>query len=236
MKENDCPICVLPLPDQCVFQPCCGKEICYGCFHAASTFETVERDMCVRVIPCPFCRTPGAKNGNDIITRLRKRVESNDPSAATTLAIFYHNGQHGLQKNYKKSFELHKLSEELGSTESLSPLGWAYWKGEGVKRDMDKARHYLERAALDGDVFGRENLAWIEIEEGNPWKAYKHFVIAAKFGMNEALKEVREGYSSGFVSKEEFSDVLRSFQELMIEKSSTQRDKAAEYDAYEKKS
>lgn len=231
VKEKNCPICFLPISDhQSIFQPCCGESLCSGCIQAASTF--VDADIhdgykrAIREVPCPFCRQPGAKNGKEIITRLRRRVENHDPMAATTLAGFYHSGQHGLQINYKMSFELYKLAEELGSTEAYSSLGWAYWKGEGVKRDMEKTRHYLELAAMKGNVHARGNLAWIEFDEGNPWKAYKHYVISAKFGLSDAMHKVREGYTQGFVSKEEFSDVLRSFQKLMLEKASESKDKA----------
>ncbi|KAL7528158.1 hypothetical protein ACHAWF_002459 [Thalassiosira exigua] len=237
MKENDCPICFLPLPDKYVFQSCCGKHICKGCYHAAATIEKIDSEVNYYVTHCPFCRRRGASNSQDIIARLKKRVESKDHKAAVTLAGFYDNGEHGLQVNNEKSFELLKFAEELGSTECLRHLGLAYMNGEGVMREIDKARHYLKQSALNGDANSREDLAWIEFyEELNPWKAYKHFVIAAKFGSGDALKEVREGYSTGFVSKEDYSDALRSFQQLSLEKSSAHREKAAALEAYDEKS
>ena len=102
----------------------------------------------------------------------------------------------------------------------------------GTKCDEDKAKHYFQLAAMQGGRFARESLANIKQDEGNPWKSYKHNVIAARFGLDVAMTKVKRGYSDGFVSEEELLATLRSFQKAQIENSSSNRTNAAQQEAY----
>lgn len=44
-----------------------------------------------------------------------------------------------------------------------------------------------------------------------------------EIGLGVAMKEVRKGYADGFVSNDEFSTALRSFQDIMSEKPSANK-------------
>ena len=65
------------------------------------------------------------------------------------------------------------------------------YNGEEVERDATKAKHYWELAAMGGDVNARHNLGWTEKMEGNMTRAVKHWMIAARAGYDESLKEIR---------------------------------------------
>ena len=54
----------------------------------------------------------------------------------------------------------------------------------------------------------------------------KHFVIAAKSGLEEALRKVGEGYKTGHVSKGEYASTLRTYQSIRNDMKSEQRTKA----------
>ena len=55
---------------------CCGKLICGGCVHAFQSRATKqEHDL------CPFCRTLAPTSDEEIIKRLKKRMELNDAQA-----------------------------------------------------------------------------------------------------------------------------------------------------------
>ena len=66
----------------------------------------------------------------------------------------------------------------------------------------------------------------IERDASNHHRAYKHFVLAAKAGIKESLNAVKKGYMKGFVTKEEYANTLRAYQQRQDEMKSDERDKA----------
>ena len=63
---------------------------------------------------------------------------------------------------------------------------------------------------------------------GDTRRGYKHYLIAAKSGYELALHHVKEGYTKGHVTKDEFEDALRSYKKSADEMKSDARDEAAE--------
>ena len=51
--------------------------------------------------------------------------------------------------------------------------------GRGVERDMKKAKHYWELAAIGGNVRARYNLGCLEENTGKMRIALKHYMIVA---------------------------------------------------------
>ena len=61
----------------------------------------------------------------------------------------------------KKAFDLFMMAGELGHHKgAYRRLGDAYCKGVGVVKDMEKAEHYWELAAMAGDI-------WCKAQSGN---------------------------------------------------------------------
>ena len=103
-----------------------------------------------------------------------------------------------------------------------------YRLGTGaVERDMKKAQHYWELAAMLGDVEARCNLGVLEWNVGNYIRAFKHYMIAATVGSKDALDEVKNGFLKGLVTKDEYASTLRAHQQRLNEMKSDERDKAA---------
>ena len=94
--------------------------------------------------------------------------------------------------------------------------------------DKEKAKHYWELAAMNGNVKARHNLGCLEGEAGNIARAYKHFILAAKAGHKQSLDKVKDGYSSGIVTKDEYANTLREYQKIQDEMKSDTREKARE--------
>ena len=95
---DECPICLLPLPldgKEVIYQECCGKILCGGCFYEESTENNI-RDI------CPFCRAPEHSSDGEYIERFKKRVEANDAEAIYRLGCFYNRGSFGLPKTTKR--------------------------------------------------------------------------------------------------------------------------------------
>ena len=96
--------------------------------------------------------------------------------------------------------------------------------------DKKKAQHYVDLAAMNGDVDARYNLGLLEDEAGNEHRAYKykHFILAAKAGLKQSLDQVKEGFIKGVVTKDKYANTLRAYQQRHDEIKSDQRDEAEE--------
>ena len=223
--KEDCPICMLPLPSLDTgsrYKACCGKIICSGCIHAVRL-----RDSGAGL--CPFCRTPTTYSEEENIKRLKKRIEAGDVEAIFGLGCFYDQGMYGLTQDQDKAMELYHEAGDLGYAAAYHNIGNAYDSGVGVERDEVKANHYYELAAMGGFATARHNLGNAEFLTGNWDRAIKHFMISAGGGRNESVKGIQQMYMNGLVTKDDYANVLRAYQENLEEVKSEQRDKAAAF-------
>lgn len=219
----DCPICFIPLPerDECCYHPCCGREMCDGCVYAhqdATDELGVENS-------CPFCRESVNVPVSENIKRTEKRMELGDCNAFCMLGGCYLQGRPPMKRNTKKGVELLNQAAELGSESAHHTLGVAYAEGVGVKEDKEKALYHLRLAAIGGMAESRCALGLVCLQRDLNL-AYKHFIIAAKAGHDESLKEVKTGYAKGQVEKDVLEKVLRAHQAAKDSVKSEARDKA----------
>ena len=117
---------------------------------------------------------------------------------------------------------------ELGCATGYFNLGTNYDNGRGVEIDKKKAMYYYELAAMNGHVMARHNLGMTEGRAGNIQRAMKHLIIAARAGDKLSLDAVKKGYMYGSVTKEEYANTLRGYQQSQDEMKSEARDRAAE--------
>ena len=221
--KEECPVCFADLPinpNGIQYQACCGKILCMGCIVAA--YKADDRHL------CPFCRTP-AVTGGDMLERIKKRAKGDHAVAICQLGSYYHQGSRGLSQNYVKALELYLRAGELGYAMAYGNIGSAYYLGEGVERDIEKAKHYYELAAMGGHVKARFNLGVLEKNAGNMSRAVKHWMIAAGAGYDKSLKGIHQLFTKGHVTKEDFEKALRAHKDAKDEMSSEQRDAAAAY-------
>ena len=225
--KEDCPICLLRLPSLgsgSIHYACCGKMICSGCGNAP------VKDNLGKVInekKCPFCRTPVNISDQEFNERLQKRVEVDDAEAIFKLGCNYRDGKFGFPQDYDKAFELFVRAGELGHAKAYCCVGYAYSIGEGVDIDKMKATQHFKLAAIEGNVNARYNLGNNEQRAGNMNRALKHYMIAAEGGEPDSLKEIRELYTNGYATKDNYATALRAYQAYLVEIKSTQRDAAA---------
>ena len=220
--KGECPICMLTLPfhhSETSYKACCGKIICNGCSYA----DVIEnnRDL------CPFCRTPIATSTGEEMKRTKKRVEADDAIAINELGYYYAKGSWGLQQNYKKANKLFLRAGELGNALAYNNLANAYKNGEGVGRDTKKVKYYCELAAMGGDMTARHNLGALEADAGNMERAVKHWMISAGAGDDISLKSIRQCYSRGYATKDDFEKALRAHKDAKDAMKSEQREAAA---------
>lgn len=63
-------------------------------------------------------------------------------------------------KQYDKCFEGHLILAEQGYPLAECQIGYFYYDGLGVEKDLEKALYWTHRAAEHGDRDGQYNLAW----------------------------------------------------------------------------
>ena len=159
---------------------------------------------------------------------MMKRIEANDAKAMYGMGCYYREGRKGFPQDQTKALELWHPAE-LGYAEAYCSIGTAYCKGVGVEVDLKKARHYLELAAIEGQASARHNLGALEENAGNIDRALKHYMISARSGYTHSLNEIKELYSKGHATKEDYTRALQLYQEYLGEIKSRQRDEAATF-------
>ena len=228
--DEDCPICFLRMPilnpTGSKYMTCCGKVICSGCCYAPvydNQGNQVDNEK------CPFCRTPKPVGKKDAVERLKKRVEKDDPIAIYSLGMYYRDGMYGYPQNHTKALELYERASELDNALAYCNIGYAYNNGKGVEVDKKKAQYYYELAAMKGCMYSRHNLGLQEENSGNMDRALKHYMLAVGSGHSESLKEIKDMYSKGKATREDYTKALQLFQEYLGEIKSPQRDEAAAF-------
>ena len=222
---EDCPVCFLPLPvdgRQIMFQPCCGKMICFGCMYVMG----VEARQRGKISLCAFCRVPAATSEEETVRRMKKLIEAGNARAFYNHGAHYADGTMGMPQDFSKACELYLKAGELGCCEAYHNLGVSYENGEGVEVDKKKVKQYYELAAMNGSLYARHNLGCFELEAGNHHRAIKHFILSAKAGFKDSLDNVKIGYTSGVITKDEYANTMRAYQQRVDEMKSDDRDKA----------
>ena len=227
--NEDCSLCMQPLPFatgicgvEKVYMTCCGKILCIGC----SMAERCEMEKGNIKAWCAFCRVPHSKSNKESVKRIKKRMQVDDDLAFLDLGMQYRDGTMGLPQDMNKALELWAQSAELGSINAHDELARAYQNGKGVAKDMNKAKHHWKLAAIGGHERARHNLGTFEAKFGSMNIAIKHYMIAAKSGHDDSLKEVGKGYKAGYVTKDEYAKTLRAHKDCWDEMKSEQRTKA----------
>ena len=182
---------------------------------------------------CPFCRTPHHTSEEENAERLKLRMYAGDPEAIYGLGVFYREGVSGIIQDHTKALELFHRSAELGYSKAYIMIGISYdigvKVGHGIEIDKEKAWHYYELAAMRGDETARHNLGIDEEKVGNWERALKHFVIATKGGDSISLNKIKQMYTKGHATKDDYTKALHFYQTYLGEIKSDQRDQAAAF-------
>lgn len=188
--------------------------------------------------PCPFCRTPAEyKSSKGSIKRMEKRMEMGDPEAFHNMACAYAAGGHNLPVDKAKAVELLNKAIKLGSIIAHNSLGCLYYDGDGVVKDVKKAKHHFELAAIGGSEESRYHLGKIEMLRftyGSTKRAVDHWMLGAAAGDDACLKMIKNSFFKSFgkevqvVTKEQYETAVRTHGACLDEMRSEDRDKAAD--------
>ena len=218
---GDCPICCLPLPldpSRSSLMTCCSKIICNGC-EVANKKREDEGNLQHN---CPFCRQPEPNSEEEINEEVMKRIEANFPAPMRLMGT-----KRYLEGDYNAAFDYWSKAAALGDVPSHFELSCLYRNGEGVQKDKKKELHHAEQAAIGGHPDARHNLGFDEWKNGRMDRAAKHWIIAAKLGLDQSFKCVRGLYRKGHVSEEDFAAALHGLNAAIDATESPQREEAA---------
>eukprot|EP00984_Skeletonema_dohrnii_P018167 scaffold8413_cov109-Skeletonema_dohrnii-CCMP3373.AAC.7 len=223
---GDCLICLLPISfdgslDATKFfvLDCCSKMFCVGC-----AFSIAKREREESLEPtCPFCRHSTKKFDAKKVT---KRIQANDPVAFSKMGRRCYD-----EGDYKGALKYSTEAAELGAVDAHFHLSLWYQGRRGVEKDKKKEIYHMEEAAIAGHPYARHKLACLELRTGGVQRAVKHFIIAANLGLDVSIKALKECYTEGDVSKEDFAAALRAYQAAVDAAKSPQREEAAKMDA-----
>ena len=224
--EGDfCPLCTLPIPlpmgDHSAFYECCIKKVCNGCNFAAR-----KRGM----NDCPFCRTLHPDDDADMLKMVQARVAKKDPEAIFYLGLKYCHGHLGMKRDIRKAFDLWSEAAELGSIEALFSIGLRpgpdMSKSAQEQQDEAKAAEFYTNAAMQGHVEARHNLGCYEMKKGNYDRAVRHVLISAKMGYEHSVGMIKDLFTNGIATKEQYAEALKGYQDAVEETKSHDRDEA----------
>ena len=131
--------------------------------------------------------------------------------------------------DYQTALEYFTKAAELGDSDAHYNLSIMYREGEGVDKDEKKKVFHLEVAAIAGHPDARHDLGCWEAMNGRFERARKHFIIAANLGYNKSLTALKQLYTDGHASKEDYANALRAHQAAVDATKSEDREVAEFY-------
>ena len=131
---------------------------------------------------------------------LRLAAEQNDAHSQLLVGLSYAKGDIGVKKDSKEAVRWLRKSASQDFAEAQAALGAHYLRGEGVAKDLNKAKSYLTKAIANDLPQAQSLLDLVEAElEAAPPNAEK-LERAAAGGDVEAQFELAKAYDQGQLS------------------------------------
>ena len=227
--REECPVCMraLPLhPMLHAYYACCGKTLCCGCYHQHWMKSGEQRT-------CAFCRTVAPKTDEEILARLRKRVELKDPDALLNSAMDYCFGRLGLPVDQAKCIDILRESAGLGCPDAQFNLGNFHDRGEmGLEQKEELTLKYWEEAARGGHLISRHKLGHKKLATGDFVAAMKHWRLSASGGYRDSVEPLIQSFECGVLKH---GDLAKTLQDMYAARAEMKSDGRDEFIAYLKR-
>lgn len=124
------------------------------------------------------------------LRQLVERADSGDAKSLYELATLHDRGFDTIPVDSVRSSALYLMAAEKGYAPAMNFIGFRYYKGEAVRRDIDSALYWIRKAGDAGDITAAANLGYL-LTEGeevphDDEEAVKWLTIAAAQGVREA--------------------------------------------------
>lgn len=167
------------------------------------------------------------KDDNKAFVNWEKSANLKYKDGYTNLAYCYLQGI-GCEKDKQKAIELYDKAVEKGSGFSANKLYYSYYNGvDGVKKNNEKAKKYLLKAAELNDPWGCFNLANHYYDERGLMgkdihQAFVYFKKAADMGLVEACGVMSYLYERG-IGCDKDPDKAKEYKDMTIAKSEKEK-------------
>lgn len=135
-----------------------------------------------------------ASRQRDTLRRLQESAEAGDVRAIYYLATLYDSGFDSIPVDTAESTRLYLLAAKKGYAPARNFIGFRYYKGEYLPKNIDSALYWIRLAADDGDITAAANLAYLLTESPDiphdEAEAMKWLTIAAEAGVVEAQEKL----------------------------------------------
>lgn len=81
-------------------------------------------------------------------------LEEMNSAGIRKMAMVYEHGR-GVKKNYRQAYDLYCKAALMSDAESAYHLGFMYFNGRGVSRNLSVAMYWFRRSAKSGDVYAK---------------------------------------------------------------------------------
>ena len=154
-----------------------------------------------------------AARGRRDLRELSERAKAGDAKAIYRLALVYDVGYDSIPIDSAKSTALYRLAAEKGYAPAQNYLGFRYYRGEYVKRDVDSALYWLAKAAGGGDAKAANNLGFLLMEGKDVKRDYhqalKWLTMAAESGLPTGQSQLADMHRRGLAT---VPDTLRAIE------------------------
>lgn len=166
-NTEECPICLESIQmgnaDALIYFPCCGNGYCKKCDEdnykdVSKTGEYRGKDP-RKIATCPMCRTKLTHTDAEQNKQIEKLAKKGLAWAQNSMGKFYYRGIHGKNENSGMAFKWFKLASDQGYPPSMSWLGDMYKRGDGVAKNLSKAKSLWVEASKLGNSVASVRLA-----------------------------------------------------------------------------
>lgn len=137
------------------------------------------------------------QNIEEAIKWIQRAADKGDMSACWNRGLFYLTGAYGAEQNLEKAAIYIRQAADAGHVQACRTMGIMHLRGDGVPRDMELGRQWLEKAAAQSDAESEVLLARMAAEVGNREEAISWTKSAAEHGHGGAAASLGDLYLTG---------------------------------------
>ncbi|SEM35259.1 hypothetical protein SAMN05216500_1301 [Acinetobacter sp. DSM 11652] len=105
-------------------------------------------------------------NSNKMLENLEFSVENDFLPSITELGVQYYDGKI-IRKDNNKAFHYFQLAANMNDSLAQNNLAWMYEHGEGVEKNMVKAKYWYKLSLSNGFLLAKENLERLDVLNQN---------------------------------------------------------------------
>jgi TPR repeat protein len=142
-----------------------------------------------------------SKNIEKAINWLKKAIDLEENARAMNAlgSIFYY-GSDDIDIDYSEALKLFRKASEQGNVDATNNLGVCYEEGNGVAKNLERAKHFYKKASDRNHSCGTNNYGYIFLLEKKFDDAFKMFQIAKALGSIESSYNIGYMYETGVLN------------------------------------